>query len=64
MSKQITKLNAQLLYVVAIAWFVAAVGCFVKGIGSLAIIFAGMGLLHLVWAIVRDIKESKETKKK
>jgi len=62
MNKQTIKLNAQLLYVITIAWFVAAVGCFIKGVGSLAIIFAAMGLFHLVWAIVRDVKEGKEKK--
>jgi len=63
MIKQIPQFNAQLLYVIAIAWFVAAVGCFVKSIGLLAIIFACMGLLHLIWAIVCDIRESKEAGK-
>ncbi|MCQ2341794.1 MAG: hypothetical protein MJZ48_05015 [Paludibacteraceae bacterium] len=57
--KQDSHLNAQLLYVITIAWFVAAIGCFVKGIGSIAAIFATLGTIHLIWAIVVDVREGK-----
>lgn len=58
-SKRHIKLNAQLLYVIAIAWWVAAIGCYFRQVGAMTIIFAAMGLIHLVWAIVADIREGR-----
>lgn len=53
-------INAQLLYVIAIAWLVAAVGCIIRHVGVLAVVFAAMGTLHFIAAIVADVKESKK----
>lgn len=52
-------INAQLLYVITMAWFVAAIGCYVRSVGALTIVFAALGLIHLIWAIVVDIKEER-----
>ncbi len=60
MHKQKIKLNAQLLYVIAIAWLVAAVGCYLRQVGVLSILAFGMGLIHLIWAIVADVREGKK----
>lgn len=49
-------INAQLLYVITIAWFVAAIGCYVRTVGALTLVFAALGFIHLIWAIVMDIK--------
>lgn len=56
------KINAQLVYVIAIAWFVAAVGCFTRGVGMLGAIAAGVGTLHFALAIYFDRKESMKKK--
>lgn len=52
-------INAQLLYVITMAWFVAAIGCYVRSVGALTFVFAALGLIHLIWAIVVDIKEER-----
>lgn len=57
-------INAQLLYVITMAWFVAAIGCYIRDVGVLTLVFAALGLIHLVWAIVADIKEGKEERRK
>lgn len=62
MAKSKWKINAQLLYVIAIAWLVAAVGCFTRGVGQMAVIAFAIGTLHLIWAIWQDRKESKQSK--
>lgn len=62
MAKSKFKINSQLVYVIAIAWFVAAVGCFTRGVGLLGAIAAGVGTLHFVLAIYFDRKESKKKK--
>lgn len=49
-------INAQLLYVITMAWFVAAIGCYVRTVGALTLVFAALGFIHLIWAIVMDIK--------
>lgn len=49
-------INAQLLYVITIAWFVAAIRCYVRTVGALTLVFAALGFIHLIWAIVMDIK--------
>lgn len=56
------RINAQLLYVIAIAWYVGAVGCFTRGVGMMGAIAAGVGTLHFVWAIVQDRKENNPPK--
>ena len=53
-------LNATLMYVIAMAWFVAAIGCFVRNVPTIGAIFAAAGLLQLILAIVVDIKEGKK----
>ena len=52
-------INAQLLYVITMAWFVAAIGCYVRAVGALTLVFAALGLIHLIWAIAVDIKEGR-----
>lgn len=52
-------INAQLLYVITMAWFVASIGCYVRAVGVLALVFVALGLIHLIWAIVVDIKEGR-----
>ena len=59
-SRNKIRINAQLLYVIAIAWYVGAVGCFTRGVGLMGAIAAGAGTLHFVWAIVQDRKESQK----
>ena len=59
-NKNSTKSRAALLYVIAIAWYVAAVGCFVRNVPLLGGIFAGIGTLQLILAAVIDIKEEKK----
>lgn len=56
-------INAQVLYVITMAWFVAAIGCYIRAVGVLALVFAALGLIHLIWAIVVDIKEERKTPK-
>jgi len=58
--KQKIKLNAQLLYVIAIAWLVAGVGCLMRQVGVLSILAFSMGLIHLAAAIITDIRECKK----
>lgn len=62
MSKRKLYISAQLLYVIAIAWYAAAVGCFTRGVGLIGAVAAGMGTIHFVWAIARDRKETKTKK--
>lgn len=54
------KLSAQFLYVIAIAWLVAAVGCFISNTGEIALIFCAMGMFHLIVAVIMDIRESRK----
>ena len=51
------------MYVIAMAWFVAAIGCFVRNVPTIGAIFAAAGLLQLILAIVVDIKEGKTKNK-
>jgi len=56
------KINAQLVYLISISWLGAAVGCFVQNVGIIGGVAAGVGALHLVYAIWLDRKESKQSK--
>lgn len=62
MNKPTFHFRAHHLYMMAIAWFVAGIGSLISHTGMMAYIFAGMGALHLVGAIVADIVESKREK--